>query len=670
MRASGFVVLCAVVLASQSVAGAGTSECRDDDRDILECDLGGTVYSWQCCQDTFGPPYFMAGIESVLVHYEDTCTGPLGDACTNEYGDYCLSGLPEPGDTCSYCLSVEFGGTPPRPPIRAFDAHLVLNYTVCLDGLDNCPFEAYGAGTVYPQVIAADVNCNGIVTAYDASLILQYRIGKIPAFPCPEPYKFYSLSDPCVSSCAADVDWVGILIGDLTPYPCEPGTISTDTVFAKLEPPSYYGNTVEVPIGLVDAEDVFSLEFGVAYDTDNLILVSVTAEGAAAGYFSVWDDDGGDVSIAATGAGGPIEEDTVVVMMTFHKDYPEEEICGYVTLESAFFNEGLPPAGVIDYCGRDWHPITSITDVGNDQGRNVRIRWRRAWHDDASTDTSVTSYSILRRVDQNLLAACSEESALLSGVGYPPGEWEFVKSVPAWGEDTYTTVCETLCDSTAGGGICWSVFFIRAETDVPSVFFDGAPDSGYSVDNLAPSPPPNLIMASYAELAWEEVPDGDLDYYSVYGSDNMVPGGDETLLGYTAGLHMDVSGDIYAYYHVTGTDFSGNEGEASSVANTYAGVPAGRPPDAFALRQNMPNPFESSTLIGFDLPERAHISLAVYDVGGELVRVLAEEEWPAGRHSVAWDGVDGAGARVAPGIYFTRMEAGRFAEIRKMILLR
>lgn len=112
------------------------------------------------------------------------------------------------------------------------------------------------------------------------------------------------------------------------------------------------------------------------------------------------------------------------------------------------------------------------------------------------------------------------------------------------------------------------------------------------------------MMASATDVAWDECPDQDFNYFTVYGS--AAPGLDTAavLVGYTSQTVMDVTDDQYDYYHVTATDFAGNEGDASSLENAYAGVrkAEGLPVD-FALRQNRPNPFESSTAISFDLPK-------------------------------------------------------------------
>jgi hypothetical protein len=212
---------------------------------------------------------------------------------------------------------------------------------------------------------------------------------------------------------------------------------------------------------------------------------------------------------------------------------------------------------------------------------------------------------------------------------------------------------------------------VRATSSDPFTYFDSDPDSGYSIDNLAPAPPPGLMMTSETELAWEDVPDVDFDYYSVYGSDLDVLDETGTLIGYTIATMKDVTGHVYDYYYVTATDFSGNEGEESSVSNVFAGVPQiGDIPTAFALRQNRPNPFSATTVIGFDLPEETGARIRIYDTHGRIIIRLTDTNYEAGRHAVTWRGEDQAGNQVSPGVYFVRMEAGEFEAMRKVLLLR
>ena len=178
-------------------------------------------------------------------------------------------------------------------------------------------------------------------------------------------------------------------------------------------------------------------------------------------------------------------------------------------------------------------------------------------------------------------------------------------------------------------------------------------------------------MATSTELAWDEAQEGDFNYFSVYGSSASHFDESVVLIGYTIGTEMDVSEDIYTYYHVTATDFAGNEGDASSLENVYAGLPKAEDlPAVHALRQNQPNPLEASTAIAFDLPKPGVVNLRIFDVEGRLVRTLTDGAWPAGRHSVIWHGYDGKGNMAGSGIYFVRMEAADFTAKSKLLLAR
>ena len=88
----------------------------------------------------------------------------------------------------------------------------------------------------------------------------------------------------------------------------------------------------------------------------------------------------------------------------------------------------------------------------------------------------------------------------------------------------------------------------------------------------------------------------------------------------------------------------------------------------FELTQNRPNPFSSRTAIQLELPSRSEYTLDIYNVAGRLVRRFVGSG--GGAVSLTWDGTDSNGRSVAPGIYFYRVEAGRFAKTRRMLLLK
>jgi aminopeptidase N len=103
-------------------------------------------------------------------------------------------------------------------------------------------------------------------------------------------------------------------------------------------------------------------------------------------------------------------------------------------------------------------------------------------------------------------------------------------------------------------------------------------------------------------------------------------------------------------------------------------VPTGEtgdlPAPPFRLAQNYPNPFNPSTTVRFSLPSKGMVRLRVYDVTGRLVAMLADGVYPAGLHSVKWNGTNLRGKQVASGLYFCRLEAGSNTATRKMLLLR
>ena len=90
----------------------------------------------------------------------------------------------------------------------------------------------------------------------------------------------------------------------------------------------------------------------------------------------------------------------------------------------------------------------------------------------------------------------------------------------------------------------------------------------------------------------------------------------------------------------------------------------------FALRQNAPNPFNPTTRIAFTIPEACRVQLVVYDVSGREVKALVNRRLQADHYEVLWDGTNNRGARVASGMYFYRLDAGKHTASRKMVLLR
>jgi hypothetical protein len=350
--------------------------------------------------------------------------------------------------------------------------------------------------------------------------------------------------------------------------------------------------------------------------------------------------------------------------------------------------------------------IDSIVDVPGDQGGWARVYFRRSHYDNLSeTVYPIERYDMHRRVDDPLLAAAVLAEGKLTDNGYieydgrlfvaiedavavtgektaalkipaaaPPGLWEVVGTVSASQQQQYIGLAPTLADSAAT--IPYTAFYVSAHSTTPAVYFDSPPDSGYSVDNIAPGVPLGLAAAyntgSGNQLTWDPSPEPDFQYYCIYRGDEegFVPGPGNLVHQTATAAWTDPEYDGWdVYYKVTALDYVGNESDAASPDAVTGDDPIATPTATY-LAQNYPNPFNPQTTIAFGLKENGHVSLRIYDTAGRLVVILIDETRPAGNYASEWNGLDKNGSNVASGVYFYRIIAGEFEETRKMILLR
>lgn len=338
---------------------------------------------------------------------------------------------------------------------------------------------------------------------------------------------------------------------------------------------------------------------------------------------------------------------------------------GYFNYQSNFGGSNLTGVGTEDvfvakYGGTSTEPaISSITDIGNDQGRKVKIVFSRSGQDDAAAELPVKSYEAYREIAAPPLPAPGAGGPMLDA------GWTHVGTVAAHAKGEYSIDAPTIGDSTIVLGQYLTTFFIRASTDEPEIYFDSAPADGFSVDNLAPGIPNSLIYDN-GDLSWSDPVDEDFDYFTVYGS-NTDQFGDAVLIDYTISTSMDVSDSPYLCYFVTATDFSGNEGKPKKV-NTLSGT--GGVPQSYVLSvSNYPNPFNPRTTVKYTVPARGHVTVGIYDVRGAAVTTLFDGERAAGSYAIDWDG-RARGETVGSGVYFARIEHNGATRVKKIVLLK
>jgi hypothetical protein len=92
------------------------------------------------------------------------------------------------------------------------------------------------------------------------------------------------------------------------------------------------------------------------------------------------------------------------------------------------------------------------------------------------------------------------------------------------------------------------------------------------------------------------------------------------------------------------------------------------PSASFKIESISPNPFSHETVISFNLVEEMHARIAISNLKGQTVKVLANHEYQAGTHEIRWDGTDGAGVEIPSGIYLLKLETDKGLDFRKLII--
>jgi hypothetical protein len=93
-------------------------------------------------------------------------------------------------------------------------------------------------------------------------------------------------------------------------------------------------------------------------------------------------------------------------------------------------------------------------------------------------------------------------------------------------------------------------------------------------------------------------------------------------------------------------------------------------PSRYTLEQNYPNPFNPMTTIQYGVPNPSDVRLIIYDILGRKVRTLVNEHHSAGTYQITWNGLNDYGMRVSSGVYFYRLETGKEAITKKLLLMK
>jgi hypothetical protein len=316
--------------------------------------------------------------------------------------------------------------------------------------------------------------------------------------------------------------------------------------------------------------------------------------------------------------------------------------------------------------------IVSVKDVPYDQGGYVEIKWNASYYD---LGRNLAYYSIWRSMENPAPSASVAGSPKYRTISENNEiqTWGWVANVPGHRLEEYVYIAPTPFDSIAAtDGIHY--YLVSAHQKNEDIFFDSNVMIGYSVDNLSPPPPSGLVASlegNQVELSWDALQVSDFSHFVIYRNDEMLI---STVDNSYTDSNLEVN-QTYVY-QIQALDVHGNASELSdeaSVMTTDVALSDGNKPETFELFHNHPNPFNPETSIQYQVPEASHVRILVYNIYGQVIRVLVDEEKAVGYFSVKWNGMNDLGSSTASGVYFYRMEAraggNNYSQTRKMIKL-
>jgi hypothetical protein len=310
---------------------------------MASCSVEGYVFNWYCTENgEITRTHPIEGADVIL----DWCGTPQAGRVTDSEGYYLFDCLPQEFE-CPWCVTAQH---PPIPGnIRAYDASLILQYTVGALDLMDCALATDG-GPVYPQRVAGDVSCAGGLGAYDASIILQYVVHYINSWPCGYFWEFIR-SDDCDWECNKRVDFMGVLLGDVS-GPMPPPPADPDQVPVWLDVPTHYSDMVEVVIKMKNGANICAGEFTIEFDHDALQFDTAAGVGVTDGFMVVTHEpSNGVLNIAIAGSSCVSGSGRTVKLTFIKKRMPMPVVEPMIELTAALFNEGMPEAVIKD---KDW----------------------------------------------------------------------------------------------------------------------------------------------------------------------------------------------------------------------------------------------------------------------------------------------------------------------------
>jgi len=295
--------------------------------------------------------------------------------------------------------------------------------------------------------------------------------------------------------------------------------------------------------------------------------------------------------------------------------------------------------------------IVLVSDVPGDQGGEVAVTWEGFLQDAPGVAYPVIYYEVQRDEDG----------------------WTVLDVVTAYQAPAYLSLVSCADTLVVGEPVSCSNYRVIGYSDNPLIYYESIQVCGYSIDNIAP-PPPTIHIEDgidFRVILWTNPTISDYRETCLYRGSEPGFTPDTPLLCTSAPFFQENDLNLY-YYLAKHADTHGN---LSSPSNEVTGAyPTGFDVPGFnsvLLEQNVPNPFNPVTTIGYYLPSRSRVCMRIYDIAGRLIKTLVEiDNQETGHHEVVWQGDDGSGKQMPSGIYIYSLIAGTTVETKRMMLIR
>jgi hypothetical protein len=188
---------------------------------------------------------------------------------------------------------------------------------------------------------------------------------------------------------------------------------------------------------------------------------------------------------------------------------------------------------------------------------------------------------------------------------------------------------------------------------------------------------------NHPKITWDANSEPDLKYYLILknsgsGYDSLTTTTNTYYVDYSENKYSFPYTKTYVYYKAQAVDITAQK----SAMTNYEKFPVNAPeqsenefadlseiersiPDKYELSQNHPNPFNPVTEIRFGLPEAGFTTMKIYNINGQLVKTLIEQNMDAGYHNTSFGGND-----ISSGIYFYELTSANFRQLKRMLLLK